>query len=652
MNDTSKLSNPPSDDSRYRQLIEAVTDYAIYMLDANGFVTSWNPGAQRFKGYTAAEILGGHFSQFYAEEDRLAGKPARALATAAREGKFEGEGWRLRKDGSRFWAHVVIDPIRDSAGQLVGYAKITRDLTERRAAEETLRRSQEQFRLLVQGVTDYAIYMLDREGLITSWNAGAARIKGYSEAEIIGRHFSLFYRPEDSSEGQPMAALRNAEREGRFESEGWRVRKDGSQFWANVVVDPIRDDTGEIIGFAKVTRDVTAKRDAQLALQMAQESLFQSQKLDAIGQLTGGVAHDFNNLLTVIISSLEIVRRRMPPDGKLEGLIENAAKAAKRGASLTQRMLSFARRQDLNPEPVDVVSLLLEMSDLLERSLGPTITIHMPELTPMKPVLVDPNQLELAVLNLAVNARDAMPDGGSVSIAVDEQTSTAAEPLLAPGSYVRITVRDEGEGMDAETLARATEPFFTTKGVGKGTGLGLSMIQGLATQSGGQFVLKSQPGQGTTAELWLPTAELVLSQPKAKGRREANQAAMLPLVVLVVDDDELVLETTRAMLEELGHTALTATSGPGALDRLRDSPEVQLVLTDHAMPVMSGAELIEAIRQRHPGLGVVLASGYAELATALPPSVVKIAKPFDQTSLERALALASAEARRHVSWDD
>jgi CheY-like chemotaxis protein len=206
--------------------------------------------------------------------------------------------------------------------------------------------------------------------------------------------------------------------------------------------------------------------------------------------------------------------------------------------------------------------------------------------------------------------------------------------------------------MDAETLARATEPFFTTKGVGKGTGLGLSMIQGLATQSGGQFVLKSQPGQGTTAELWLPTAELVLSQPKAMGRREANQVAMLPLVVLVVDDDELVLETTRAMLEELGHTALTATSGPGALDRLRDSPEVQLVLTDHAMPVMSGAELIEAIRQRHPGLGVVLASGYAELATALPPSVVKIAKPFDQTSLERALALASAEARRHVSWDD
>src|SRR3954469_5913747 len=213
---------------RLHLFISSVTDYAIYMLSPQGRVASWNAGAQRFKGYTADEIIGEHFSRFYTDEDRATDLPGRALRIAQEEGRFEAEGWRLRKDGTRFWAHVVIDPIKDAAGQLVGYAKITRDLTERRAAEETLRRSQEQFRLLVQGVTDYAIYMLDREGLITSWNAGAARIKGYSEAEIIGRHFSLFYRPEDSSEGQPMAALRNAEREGRFESEGWRVRKDGS----------------------------------------------------------------------------------------------------------------------------------------------------------------------------------------------------------------------------------------------------------------------------------------------------------------------------------------------------------------------------------------------------------------------------------------
>ena len=646
MTDNPNLRNSQPDDSRYRLLIEAVTDYAIYMLDAGGFVTSWNPGAQRFKGYTAAEIIGEHFSRFYVDEDRAAGMPAKSLDTALREGKFEGEGWRQRKDGSRFWAHVVIDPIKSAAGELIGYAKITRDLTERRAADESLRRSQEQFRLLVRSVTDYAIYMLDLEGRVTSWNAGAARIKGYTEAEIIGQHFSVFYRPEDKSHGQPAAALESAKREGRFESEGWRVRKDGSQFWANVVVDPVRDDTGEIIGFAKVTRDVTAKRDAQLALQTAQESLFQSQKLDAIGQLTGGVAHDFNNLLTVIISSLDIVRRRMPPDAKLEGLVENAAKAARRGASLTQRMLSFARRQDLEPEPVDVISLLLEMSDLLKGALGPTIAIRMPAAAPMKPVLVDPNQLELAVLNLAVNARDAMPNGGTITIAVDEQAGTAGHFQLKPGSYVRIAVSDEGQGMDAATLARATEPFFTTKGIGKGTGLGLSMIQGLATQSGGQFVLSSQPGRGTTAELWLPTAESMALLPKGAARGGARRAASRPLVILVVDDDELVLNTTRAMLEELGHTVLVATSGAGALDRLRDKPDVQLVLTDHAMPVMSGAELIEAIRLGHPKLAVVLASGYAELATELPPSVIKIAKPFDQASLERAVAAASARAGR------
>ncbi|MBC7957137.1 MAG: PAS domain S-box protein [Cytophagales bacterium] len=644
MTEMSKTSDALSDDSRYRLLIESVTDYAIYMLDPAGFITSWNPGAQRFKGYKAPEIIGKNFSSFYTDEDRATGLPTRALATAAREGKFEGEGWRVRKDGTRFWAHVVIDPIKSPAGELIGYAKITRDLTERKAAEESLHRSEEQFRILVQGVTDYAIYMLDPAGVVTSWNAGAARIKGYTAAEIMGQHFSVFYRPEDRANDQPAAALRSAERNGRFESEGWRVRKDGSHFWANVVVDPIRDDSGAIVGYAKVTRDVTAKRDAQLALQSAQEALFQSQKLDAIGQLTGGVAHDFNNLLTVIVSSLEIVRRRMQPDAKLEGLIENAVKAAKRGASLTQRMLSFARRQDLNPEPVDVIPLLLAMSDLLERSLGPAVLIHMPEHRPMKAILVDSNQLELAILNLAVNARDAMPQGGAISITVDE-APPPAELGLAPKAYVRIAVRDEGLGMDAATLARAIEPFFTTKGVGKGTGLGLSMIQGLASQSGGRFVLKSEAGRGTTAELWLPAAEAAAPALKAETPVNDRGASSRSLEVLVVDDDELVLHTTKAMLEEIGHSVLTASSGQHALALLREKPALQLLLTDHAMPGMSGAELIEIVHADHPGLPVILASGYAELAADLPGAVVKIAKPYDQADLERVIEVAAARAR-------
>ena len=250
-----------TDDGRYRLLVEAVNDYAIYMLDANGIVSSWNPGAQRFKGYAASEIIGQHFSRFYPEEDQQSGLPARALETARREGKFEHEGWRIRKDGSRFWASVIIDPIRSPSGEILGYAKVTRDLTERIEAEQQLRRSEEQFRLLVQGVTDYAIYMLDTEGRVTNWNLGAQRIKGYAPHEIIGRHFSQFYTEEDRNSGEPERALATAAREGRFEREALRVRKDGSRFWAHVVIDAIRDDTGSILGYAKITRDITERKE-------------------------------------------------------------------------------------------------------------------------------------------------------------------------------------------------------------------------------------------------------------------------------------------------------------------------------------------------------------------------------------------------------
>ena len=233
-----------TEEGRYRLLIEAVVDYAIYMLDSKGFVTSWNPGARRFKGYEASEIIGKHFSTFYPPEERRAGAPEKALEAAVQKGKFEGEGWRVRKDGGRFWAHVVIDPIRNAAGEIIGFAKITRDLSERIAAESTIRESEEQFRILIQSVTDYAIYMLNPAGVVTSWNAGAQRIKGYLAEEIIGKHFSQFYAPEDQQKGAPQMALEIAAREGRFEKEGWRVRKDGSKFWANVIIDPIRAPDG------------------------------------------------------------------------------------------------------------------------------------------------------------------------------------------------------------------------------------------------------------------------------------------------------------------------------------------------------------------------------------------------------------------------
>jgi PAS domain S-box-containing protein len=625
------------DNDRYRILVDAITDYAIFMLDPQGRISSWNAGAQRFKGYEAAEIIGQHFSQFYTEEDRADGVPARALRTAAEEGRFETEGWRVRKDGTRFWAHVVIDPIRAPQGELIGFAKVTRDLTERQVAGETLRQSEEQFRLLVQGVTDYAIYMLDTEGRVTSWNAGAQRIKGYRPDEIIGDHFSRFYTEEDRKAGEPAKALRTAAAEGRFEKESWRVRKDGTRFWAHVVIDPIRGDDGKILGFAKITRDITERLRAQRTLEQARQALFQSQKLDAIGQLTGGIAHDFNNLLMAVLGSLELLRKRLPPDPKAAALLDNAVLGAQRGAALTQRMLAFARKQELKVEGVDIHSLVEGMRGLLERSIGPSIELRVRLAAEVAPVFTDANQLEVALLNLAVNARDAMPAGGLLTIeatnAVVDETSDLGLP---PGPYVRLSVVDEGEGMDERTLARATEPFFTTKGIGKGTGLGLPMVHGLAEQSGGRLALYSQPGEGTRIELWLPQADEARTIMAASDTLRCEARAAASLTVLAVDDDELVLTNTAAMLEDLGHRVIVASSAEAALKALARHG-VDLVITDYAMPHITGLALAKQIATRHPDLPVVLATGYAELPPGEGEALPRLAKPYGQAELVQVL---------------
>ncbi|HEX3857958.1 MAG TPA: PAS domain S-box protein [Pseudolabrys sp.] len=637
-----------SDEGRYRLLIEAVTDYAICMLDPSGIVSSWNPGAQRFKGYTADEIIGQNFSKFYSEDDQKSGLPARALEAAARKGNFESEGWRIRKDGTRFWASVVIDPIRHESGELVGYAKITRDLTERRAAELNLRQSEEQFGLLVQGVTDYAIYLLDAEGRVTNWNAGAQRIKGYLPQEIIGQHFSQFYTPEDRQAGEPKRALDTAAREGRFEKESWRVRKDGSRFFAHVIIDPIRAEDGnrEIIGYAKITRDITERKKAQDELEKTREALIQSQKMEAIGQLTGGVAHDFNNLLMAVLGSLELLRKRLPNDPKIMALLDNAVLGATRGASLTKRMLAFARAQELKQETIAIPDLVLGMADLLQRSLGPSVRIetHFPLLLP--PVLADANQLEMALLNLTVNARDAMPEGGEISVATREESIELDQNIgLKPGRYVCLTVSDTGEGMDEETLRRAMEPFFTTKGIGKGTGLGLSMVHGFAEQSGGRFILRSQQGSGTTAELWLPVATVSAPEVDNADKQKTIPATKArSLVVLAVDDDPLVLMNTVGMLEDLGHVVFQAYSGTEALDILRREGTFDLVITDQAMPKMTGTQLAKIIRKEWPGLQVVLATGYAEIAPEEEMGLPKLSKPFFESDL--AAALSGITARR------
>jgi PAS domain S-box-containing protein len=629
-------------------MVDAITDYAVYMLDPKGIVISWNSGAQRFKGYTADEIIGQHFSRFYTEEDRAAGVPEETLRRALEDGRFEREGWRIRKDGSRFWAHVVIDPIRDARGNLIGFAKVTRDLSERKAAEDALRQAHEQFRLLVQGVTDYAIFMLDRDGRVTNWNAGAQRIKGYKPDEIVGQHFSKFYTEADRAAGLPAKGLATAVKEGRWEHEGLRVRKDGTTFWAHVIIDAIRDDQGEVIGFAKVTRDITERKEAQRQLEEAREALFQSQKMDAIGQLTGGVAHDFNNLLMAVLGSLELVKKRLPYDPRITPLIENAIHGAERGATLTQRMLAFARKQELRLEAVDLATLTRGMLGFLQRTIGPAyrIDLRIPSGLPL--VTTDPNQVETALLNLVVNARDAMPEGGAITISARRRNVERPTGPIDPGDYIGLVITDNGEGMDPETLARATEPFFTTKGVGKGTGLGLSMVHGLAAQSGGQLTIESRKGEGTSVELWLPLA--LGGQLSAEGelsRSHAPNTGLKSLRILAVDDDSLVLMNTAALLEDLGHEVLCASSGDAALQLAKENPQLDLVITDQAMPKMSGTQLRDILRKVRPGLPVIIATGYAETPPGAEGESVKLAKPFSQDELASAVidAIGGAEQR-------
>ncbi|HCG0253365.1 TPA: PAS domain S-box protein, partial [Pseudomonas aeruginosa] len=453
MKTTRKPKVPLNQATRNRLLDEAVDDYAIHTLDSAGRIASWSAGAARLFGHDASEILGCDYACFHTRKDRDAGVPQQALRQADAEGRFETEGWRVRSNGKRFWAQVVIDAIRDSQGQLLGFAQLIHDLSEGRAAKEALRRSQEQFRLLVQSVTDYAIYMLDHRGRITNWNLGAQRIKGYLPEEVIGRHFSCFYTPEDREAGEPARGLAAAEREGRFEKEGWRVRKDGSRFWANVVIDPIRDSDGRLIGFAKVTRDITHRIEAERELERARQELFQAQKMESLGHLTGGVAHDFNNLLTVIIGSLGLLKKRLPGDQRTADLLQNALEAAQRGANLTQRMLSFARKQRLDPQPCAIPDLLRGMTDLLIHSLGPSVSIETRFPLDLDLGLTDANQLELSIINLATNARDAMPNGGRIVFSASNQRGPADNPhRLAPGNYICLSISDTGSGMDEETL--------------------------------------------------------------------------------------------------------------------------------------------------------------------------------------------------------
>ena len=507
---------------------------------------------------------------------------------------------------------------------------------ERRVVERTseLSRSELQFRELVSGVVDYAIYMLDIDGNIASWNAGAERIKGYSKSEAIGKHFSMFYTPEDREKRTPWHALTVAATLGKYEAEAWRVRKDGQRFWASVVIDAIYNEAGVVVGFAKVTRDLTERR-------LIEEQLRQSQKMEAIGQLTGGVAHDFNNLLTVIVGNLETIWRHAPADdGKLRRAIDQVTRGAQRAVTLTQQLLAFSRRQPLNPKPTDLNRLVAGMSDLIRRTIGENIAVETVLAGGLWRVEIDDHQLESALLNLSVNARDAMPGGGKLTIetANAHLDDSYAEhfPELTAGQYVVMCVTDTGTGMSADVIARAFEPFYTTKPIGQGTGLGLSQVYGFVKQSGGHVKLYSEVGEGTTVKIYLPRMsaeaaeepELPFTLLPTGGRHE---------VVLVVEDDSDVRLFTTDNLRELGFSVLEAHDGPSALKQLEQHPEVQLIFTDVGLPGMNGAQLVAAARKLRPAIKVLFTTGYARNAIVhqgrLDPGVELLTKPFNRVQL-------------------
>ncbi len=659
----------------WRQLLEALPA-AVYTTDAAGRVTFFNEAAVELAGHRPE--LGRDLWCVSWRLHRPDGTPLPhdecPMAVALREDRpVRGvEVIAERPDGTRINLLPYPTPLHDSSGALVGAVNVLVDITERKQAEKAvfqlnetleqrveqrsqlisqafteLRASEERFRLLVQGVADYAIFMLDPNGFVTNWNAGAARIKGYAAEEIIGRHFSQFYTEEDRQDGLPERVLETARRTGKYEAEGWRVRKDGTRFWANVVIDAIHDGTGRLIGFAKITRDLTERKAAE-------DQLRQAQKMEAIGQLTGGVAHDFNNLLTAIIGNLEMLANLLPAGDRGRRYAEGALRAASRGARLTEHLLAFSRRQEIRPQIVSINDLLRENLMLCQKTVGEGVAIALALQDEVWPCRIDPAQFGAAILNLAANARDAMNRSGRLIFRTENVTTAADEIDQPAGDYVALLVSDTGCGMSADVLERAFEPFYTTKEVGKGTGLGLSQVYGFARQSGGVARIESKVGKGTTVRICIPRAEgqAAAGAVSLEGLSKTPPAAA---TILVVEDDPDVREMIVGILSDLGYQILVAANGPEALAILSRDQPVDLLFTDIVMPAgVSGTALARQASRLRPDLRVLLSSGYAREANQLRSARVEfpfIAKPYRPAALGQKLEeVLAASLRRPASY--
>lgn len=562
----------------------------------------------------------------------------------------------VQSDQPRRWQQEEIDLVllvADRCWESIERARIERRLKQ--VANGTFHRKEQahsaeltapdrQFAQLVAGVADCAIYMLDLDGRVASWNMGAERIKGYAAEEIIGQHFSRFYTVEDRAAGLPERSLSLVATQGKFEGEGWRLRKDGSRFWASALIDPIRDHDGRLVGYAKITRDMTERR-------LMQEQLNQAQKMEAVGQLTGGVAHDFNNLLTVILGNLDTVQRRVPADDmRSQRALEHAVRGAERAAALTHQLLAFARRQSLNPKSTSVNQLVTVLLELIHRTLPEGIAVQSRLSDVVGHVSVDPNQMESALLNLVVNARDAMSGKGTLTIETLPVELDIEQALrlgdLQPGPHAVISVSDTGVGMPGDVMGRAFDPFFTTKASGQGTGLGLSQVFGFVKQSGGTVKLQSEVGKGTTVSVYLPRVADDAAARSDDSDKDVPRARSSE-TILVVEDEEDVRSYSVECLQELGFSVLQAADASAAMRLIPAHPEIRLLFTDVGLPRMNGRELAEEARRLRPELPVLFTTGYAQdemfLQGKLDRHAELLTKPFNRAQLaERVRYLLDA----------
>src|SRR5215469_3443319 len=612
---------------RERDRIWHVSEDLLGVSNFDGYFTSVNPAWTTLLGWSEDEIKRMHVSELRHPDDAehsMAGRRrlAEGVPTVRIENRFR------HKDGSWRWLAWTLT-VENGLIYLIG-----RHVTAEKLAAEALRESERQFRLFTQAATDHALIRLDAQGVVSGWNAGAQRITGYAEKEVVGHHFGLFYTAGDRAAGVPERALVAAATSGTYEHDGWRVRKDGSVFLAAVVIDAIRDEEGNLIGFANIMRDITERHEAREKLRRAQEQLAQSQKMEALGQLTGGIAHDFNNMLMVVSGNAQLLKRRLHDVRDLRA-IEAIELAAARGEVLTRQLLAFSRRQALRPTVIDLRQRLAELRDLLVSSDRSDINLVMEIPHDLWRIAVDVHELELALVNLIVNSRDAMPDGGTITIAAE---NVVLEPEDTPedlrGDFVALRVTDTGSGIEADVLPKVFEPFFTPKQLNKGTGLGLSQVYGLSRQSGGTATISSRVGAGTSVTIYLPR-----SHGRPSGRAIAKEEAPRGReTVLLVEDNPEVQEVAGMLLEQLGYQVLQVEAAAEALQLLAAGKAVDLVFTDVVMPgELDGLALARRIKENYPDIAVLLTTGYARSANILESGFPILRKPYQVSALARAV---------------